>query len=683
MSVIIKNAAPEIYFTGFDDQSARQLPIDPEATPIHCPLFFAFTQKGPEDALMVSGRALVETYGDETINYRSKFATHVTPFIRGCNAQANAFMLKRLRPEGAATATLAISLDLLPTQVPIYERNADGNYVLDASGARIPTGDTTDGFIGKWLVEPVTGTFAARTQRPGSQTAGAVQSTIYPIMDINASSFGSWANLVGVRFWAPTTRGLEPLDDELALSQKAYVYRAQIIRRPDDRSSGLVHRTLTSDMYVNFALSSDAVNTRLDDELFIDRVLLQAYRDLEDTSTGVPQYGPFNAIYVYHNTVRSISDAIYANESLLSNELTNAGTEYLVNLFGATTTQGVPYHSFTLLGALDGAAEMTEQTTHYLRGGDDGNVSESEFERLVGIQLDNFGDLDVPFFDMARYPISAFYDTGFDIEIKRKIPKLLGRRPDMHVALGVFAAARPELTISEESSMAVALRSALRVYPESVIFGTPTCRGVVVAQSGHVIGDNYSRKVPGTYELMMKRAAYAGAGSGFLDAETSYTTHPGNIVQFMRDIKNTSRPLSVRNRDWANGLVWIQNYDMTRQFFPAFQTVYDNDTSVLNSDMNMQIAVELNKVCFRVWRELVGNDKLTTEEFIQRSNELIVQKTQDRFDGRVEIRAETMLTKNDATRGYSWTTKVHMYGNVLKTVNVATVVTHRIEDLLS
>lgn len=682
MSVIIKNAAPEIYFTGFDDQSTRQLPIDPEAIPIHCPLFFSFTEKGPEDALMVSGRSLVETYGDQTLNYRSKFATHVTPFIKGCNAKANAFMLKRLRPEGAKTATLALSIDLLPTQIPVYERDTDGNYRLDVSGARIATGDTTPGFIGKWIVEELTGPAGVRTQRPGSQTDGATQSIIYPVMDIAASSFGSWGSLTGLRLWAPTTRGMDPLDDELAVSQKAYVYRAQVLRRADVRSSGLVSKTLNGDNWVDFSLNPDAINTRLDSELFVDKVLLQAYRDLDDVTTGVPQYGPFQGIYVYHDTVKQISAAVHANESLLSAELSEAGTEHLVNLFGATTTSGAPYHSFQLLGALDGAAELSENATHYLLGGDDGNVSVSEYERLVAEQLDNFGSLDVPFYDMAKYPISAFYDTGFDIEVKRKIPKLMGFRPDIHVALGTYSATHRPLTLGEESSMALALRSALRVYPESTIFGTPACRGVVVAQSGYVIGDNYPSMVPGTYELMMKRASYAGSGNGFLDPESSYTTHPGNIVQYIKNVQNTSRPLNVRNRDWANGLVWIQNYDTTRQFFPAFQTVYDNDTSVLNSDMNMQIAVELNKVCFRVWRELVGNDKLTTDEFIQKSNELIVEKTLDRFDGRVEIRAETMLTRNDQTRGYSWTTKIHMYGNVMKTVNVATVVTHRMEDLL-
>jgi hypothetical protein len=122
--------------------------------------------------------------------------------------------------------------------------------------------------------------------------------------------------------------------------------------------------------------------------------------------------------------------------------------------------------------------------------------------------------------------------------------------------------------------------------------------------------------------------------------------------------------------------------DRRTLFIPAFQTAYDDDTSVLNSDINMQIAVELNKVCFRVWRELVGNGKLTNAQFIQRSNELIVEYTKNRFDGRVVIVADTFYSRDDVTRGYSWHANIHMYANTLKTLGQSTIVTHRMSDLV-
>ena len=95
----------------------------------------------------------------------------------------------------------------------------------------------------------------------------------------------------------------------------------------------------------------------------------------------------------------------------------------------------------------------------------------------------------------------------------------------------------------------------------------------------------------------------------------------------------------------------------------------------------MQIACYLNRVCFNVWRDLVGNSRLTREQFIERSNQAIVDQTKDRFDGRVRIVPETKFTASDDRAGYSSTANIHMYGNVMRTVQMSTIVTHRLEEL--
>jgi len=95
----------------------------------------------------------------------------------------------------------------------------------------------------------------------------------------------------------------------------------------------------------------------------------------------------------------------------------------------------------------------------------------------------------------------------------------------------------------------------------------------------------------------------------------------------------------------------------------------------------MQIAVELEKVCQRVWRDLTGNSSLTNEQFIERSNRLIEQRTSGRFDQRVVIVPETYYTADDAVRGYSWSCNINMYANNMKTVGTFTVVARRREEL--
>lgn len=675
-----KNSAPQLLLSGFDDRSVRAQPPVATPTPIHCPLFFGFFQRGPEVPLLISDGTLANTYGEKSLDYRGPYVTHATPFIRTANENANAMMLLRLRPADARVATMRISLDLLEKELPIYERDSEGYYVR-IDGDLVPTGETTPGYIGRWVVEQIAGGVGTSTVRPGSMSENGIQSAIYPVMDIPVSSFGAWGNNLGIRLWSPTTLGADPIDDDLAIQERAYIYRLQVVERADERSTPAVRSSIFGERYVEFALREGAVNTRVQSELFVDRVIQDQFRDMQRTP--VPEYGPFETVFVYHNHVATLSNMIFGNESLLNSVLAQEpDNQYLVNLFGGTDFNGAPYHSFILEGALESAPEFVENATHYFMGGADGTMGNAAFNTAVRQVLNTFHSSGYNWDDMARYPFSAFYDSGFDVDTKMAIPRILGVRKDAHVALAVQDAMLPPLSTSEESSMAIALRAALRLYPESTIFGTPCCRGVVMAQSGRMLNSTYPHRVPMTLELLAKRARYLGASDGFMKSAFAYDEDPNNGIQYLYDISNPSKPSSVRNRDWDNGLVWVQNYDVSRLFIPAFQTVYDRPDSVLNSDLNMQIATELNKVCFRVWRQLVGNTRLTRDQFIQRSNELIAADVQDRFDGRVVIVPETEFTANDDARGYSWTCRINMYGNVMRTVKLATVVTHRLEDLV-
>lgn len=149
----------------------------------------------------------------------------------------------------------------------------------------------------------------------------------------------------------------------------------------------------------------------------------------------------------------------------------------------------------------------------------------------------------------------------------------------------------------------------------------------------------------------------------------------------LRDLNCTFKGASVRNKDWDNGLIWAQSYSTRSFFIPAMQTVFDDDTSVLNSLLNVLIAVECQKVCFRTWRSLVGRTDLTKEQYIKRSNQLITENTAGRFDNRVQIVPDTYYTKQDEQRGYSNHATIHMYANNMPTSTSFTVEAHRMEDL--
>jgi len=353
-----------------------------------------------------------------------------------------------------------------------------------------------------------------------------------------------------------------------------------------------------------------------------------------------------------------------------------------LNFMGGVDYDGTPYHAIEVVGPADGGILLSETATHYLKGGDDGDLSWANFDQLVGDDVANFENSQHNLMDDATYPISAYWDPGYSLDTKRKLLTPIGLRKDIYVVLSTQDITEPQNTADEDSSIGVALRTAARLYPESAFYGTATCRCIVVEQAGTLNGGNFKGLVPQTVDLAQKVAAFMGASSGIAAAGRGFDQSPTNQITSLRALNNTYKPARVRNADWNNGMVWSQAYDRRSFFYPAIQTVYDDDTSVLNSAINMMFFTELEKVCQRVWRDLSGNSKLTNAQFIERSNALISERTVGRFDGRLTVIPETFLTEDDSNRGYSWSCNINAYGNNMKTVGTFTVNAFRSEDLV-
>lgn len=678
MTTII-NAAPRAILLGVQDLSGRTPVYEPEAIPQHLPHVFLYTEKGPLSPQLVVGDSLVTMYGDKSFDYRGKYANHQTVLANVFNSNANSILVQRMKPADApAPASLTLYLDLLETVLPVYERNSDGTYKLGTDGKPIATADTTVGYIGRWIVSNLGSAELGAAQKvAGSQVDGANQSQLYPIFELQVSSFGDWGNLAGVRLSAPTVKSLLPVDDDLVESQKTALYRLQSVLRPDADSLPNIVKTITDEQYLEFSLKEGAINPRVDADIFIDAVFPTAWSDLE---TLPPKFGQFSAFHVYHNYVEEVLGLIYTEESKFG--LLPTDGEHMINLLTGVDYQGRPHYAFTVQGPTDGGALLTSESTHYASGGGDGTMSDALFAELVGNQCENYGDLDYQFMDTAKWPQSMIWDSGFPMETKKKLIVPMGRRKDMGVILATQDVSGPQNTASQESSAAIALRTAARMYPESEYYGTATCRAVVVGHSGYLLSSGYKKLLPLTIDFADKVSKYMGAGNGQWKPGRSFTLSPLNQVSMFKadSVNATFKQAAVRNRDWANGLVWVQNFDRRSLFYPGIQTVYDDDSSVLNSATNMFAILELEKVAERVWRELTGIDGLTIEQFIERSNRLIVEKTEGRFDGRYIIVPETYLSAADEQRGYSWSCKINLYAPNMRSVGTYTIVSRRIED---
>jgi hypothetical protein len=237
------------------------------------------------------------------------------------------------------------------------------------------------------------------------------------------------------------------------------------------------------------------------------------------------------------------------------------------------------------------------------------------------------------------------------------------------------------MTAEQEYSTAVALRGKLKAYAESDYFGTPTMRGMVVGRYGRMIGSQYKKKLPLTLEVANKANLMMGASDGKWREGKVFDANPGNIITLFEDVNVTFTPARVRNRDWVVGLNWVQKLNSKQLFFPALQTIYDDDTSILNSFFVAMCCVELQKVGERVWRQFTGTVRLTNEQLVDRVNAAVQEKTLGRFCDMFKIVPDAKVTAADEQRNYSWHLGIELYANGMKTVMTLDVRARRMSDL--
>lgn len=694
MSTIV-NAAPMTIMLGTQDLSTRQVPPEPEALPTHLPKIYIYTKKGPTDPQLVSGSNMTRLYGEDSFDLRMPWANHATVLANLINAQGNALMVQRIRPTDAGpVSSIRVYADVLETQVPVYERNFDGSYKTDTAGALIPTGTKVDGHQVKWVTSTVVtaangdSDFGSADPVPGDQVDAltSVQSTRYPIMDIEVPHFGSYGNNLGIRMWAPTSESAMPIDDRLLAQEKVYPFRMACVSRFNDLTTPKLVQTQAAEQFIDMCFKPDTINKNTDTLVYVGDTFIKAYQDLNDPS-GTPSYGPFGRMKLYDSNVSMLLEQFYYAEKpfidAFSDFKDEAGEEFRFNLLGGVSSSNVPYHSYIVVKGASNSVYFTENTNVFAKGGSDGTMNDVSFAAAVAQEVQEYADKNSILQDSAKYPESIIYDSGFPLATKYALCSFIAVRKDTAVVLSTHDVNAPVLSASQESALAIALRTRLQMFPESEFFGTPTMRGMIIGRCGTMINTQYRKKLPLTMEIAVKAAKYMGASNGKWKPGKSFDMAPDNNVGMFTDVNVTFTPATVRNKDWANGLNWVDSYTRRTLYFPALKTVYDNDTSVLNSFFTMMACVELEKVGERARRRFSGVSSLTNAELVDKVNKFVIENTTGRFDGRFIIEPNAYFTAADLARGYSWALAIKIYAPNMKTVMTLHIDAYRIDDLAS
>lgn len=693
----IINGAPGLVNPGVKDDSNVQIARQAIPLPQHLPKWLIYAQTGPSiyDAVpeqLLVGNERNALYGDETFAQDSKYFNHQTAFSNISNARGNTGMYVRMLGKNfGPKPTALVSLDVLPCKIDVYQRNTDGSLKLDTAGDPIATGAQVDGYRVKVVVDNLTSlaqeaTFGQRDSTVGDQvdTATSVQSTRYPLFDLQHSFYGEDGDLTGFRLWGQTSENTGSLPTKMMNSAKAFPLNFGVVRK--DKKTGNVKfvESIFGDQFMTVTLKPGSVDPLVNKKVYLGERGLKEYRNLTDTRYPLV-YGQLGKMVIYQENLDLLAGMFHAAEVAagLSNwHDFDEGVEdkHLFNMITGTTTGGVNYNTFMFVDSAD-SVRFSSNTTVFLKGGNDGEMNNENFGDAVAEYFDRYADVNDELMDDAYHVESHFYDSGFPLDVKYRLIKFISERKDTFLHLVPSTDGERRLTRSEEYSVASALMSRIMLYPESTYFGTPVYRCMITGCTGKVRGAVNDKDYAALLEVLDKSSAYMGASNGIFKSDKRFEGYPGHILELMYDLSIRFVPDAIRVRNWDLGLNWLARFDREQFYFPALKTVYNDDTSVLTGYVFACILLTVNKSLSKCQRVFSGRSDLTPEQFTTKVNSWLIEDLKGKFDNRVTIIPHAQFTSMDEIRNYSWTVPVDVGGEGMKTVMTAYAVARRRSDL--
>lgn len=684
----IVNAAPLVVDLGTRDLSVREVPFETLRIPQHLPKVYIFAEKGPVGPTYIDFdmNTLVDIYGEATFDVTKKYYTHQTPFLELFASNSNNCVVHRLTPSDAKdVANVTIYLDVLPAYVPLYQKNTDGSLVLDTNGDPVPVLDSSNnpitvagykvGFVTDFTVAP-TGTYQVglKTVRAGVQTDGVNQSQQYPIFEFSYVYSGEYGNSLSVKLYPALQSDIAAFPTSILNDSKVYPFYFQYI----DPFAPITGAVLFSSKQ-NFIDPNTRVN------LDLNNVISKTYYSLlNGVKTSILNskvyYGNLELLLQqFYDAEKNLTDPY--KDPVINNTENNI---HAINFISFTSSNGSPYQSIKLVD-FTGSVRLTKNTKIFFRGADDGTINNAVLDQLVELDTRNYlptssGSVH-EYMDQVLHPESIIYDSGFTLNTKIALMRFISKRKDTYVALSTYSHDAPYASLTMQRSTGITLKTAIELYPESDTFGTPVMRGVVFVGSGTIINHKYQKRIPFVYELADKASKFMGAKNGAWKAAFAFDRAPNSVITKLENIDIRWVPAATRNNLWAIGLNFPLNYSINRQFIPAIQTVYENDTSVLNSFFTTVAISYLNKVAHACHREFSGSVSLTNDQLIEKVNNFVENAVKDKFAGFFVVKSNAHITEMDALRGFSWTLAIKIYANNMKSVMTTYVEAYNMESL--
>jgi len=554
----------------------------------------------------------------------------------------------------------------------------------------------------KYLVLDVDGVF---TEGKVAVTK-EVTSTMYPIMEWRAKDYGKAYDNYGFSINSPF---LNEFNKVLAKATKKYPYSFSIYTRPNEKSSGTVFRSLYGENEVEVLLSSAPV---IDPSLEQRRDLLNVFKsEYYNEKDPIEPYKLFAFLdpYIYDKNIDlvlkkfletekeaiSFEPSLYPADNAYAKNIdwydfTGLNKEDLedqfglINPFTCKTSKNVKLQTVRLSEERpklrDNLKEvnMSVNKPIFLQGGSDGTLDDAHFEEAIKLELAKYADPDSELQELAYAIESCIWDSGFSLDVKKELINIISIRKDTMVCLGTHTVdGSNPLPTSKARAVATALEARLKLNPESTYYGTSVARGIIVLGAGELSTEETGITYPLTYDLMVKTARFAGAGNGKWKREYLFDHGENAVIRTMKNIVPEFIPTTMRPVLWNANTIYPQRYDRENYFFPALQTVFANDTSVLNNYFTILALCDVTKVGFDVWKNFTGVISLTESEFKEQVESYATQLLSGKYARIINVTPECRITDADKARGYSYQLIFKLSANNMKTVCIYTTEVYR------
>lgn len=653
--------------------SREQLPagVPIISSPAHFPDFAMVTPKGKTKRATVAVGTFNEKFGDTSDPY-GMFYNPIAYAIQklGDAAQAS-FSFKRLVNNSAKSRVILGVTVFEGIDVPNYERDSQGQYVLDIAGN--PKVDATTPKVPGVFVSPAYMNAAKGSKEGKAQildvTVDATNGTIpantkgkfYPLSEIIAGVGDAYnANYAAIGHvfntdWNEvsqfvTTNGAYPfiLNIGTLLDNGLRVAATTINGAPDT----------TFTMY-------DMVNT--DNVRYSMKAAIDLYTGSNVNRPVEVKDAPFDDVFMYTNNINTVARILFKAEYVdggaerpvvMSKRLPDHA---IMNMFDLVDHFGKPYQHIVYGGIVDveGATEADPKVltgtrfslNHYLQasGGinpfadDTGKypaapqgwnaavngdwVVEATADAIVTHKqcwemnqmlllkylLEYQNSLDVK--DVIRNRSSFMWDLGFNSDVKNAMIQMLSKRKDIIIVLCATEYLRNK-TQEELYSTATMLNARLSMIPESELYKSHACRGAINLWDSRYINESSWARFSLNIDLMYSFALAGGGADGKM-YKMMMPDHAGNrILRIAHDPFVEFEADDPAANNLINGSITVTPITESQFCRPALPTVYDNINSVLKDLSNVWKCVCVEKVLQDMWIQVSGDTQLGREGYL-------------------------------------------------------------------